>query len=406
MFELAIVACAAGILLVRIGLALYTCGLVRAKNAGGALLRHVADLCLAALVFWLVGMAILDPVPRFETQKPLIRWSNLMGLGAHEWRHMARAVFVMLTTTLLASGIVVGALSERTRFWPSLAPGMLLAGIVTPLLARWAQGGWLWQHFHFHDLAGASYVHVAAGATAAIGAIVVGPRGGKYNRDGSSNVIPGHNLPLAGSGALLMLVGWFAYLASFSTYQASIVATNALLAAAAAGAASLAVAQIRYGKPDIYLTLTGVLGGLVSITAGADALNTPAAVLTGAIAGVLISLLLLQLDLVWKVDDPTGAVAIHGVGGIWGLLATGLFGEWEGSGGWFRRVGAQCVGLLVAAAVAAIAAALLLIILKKCTALRSLEEHEFDGLDLAEHDIGSYPDFQQTMIKSYHLREA
>ena len=116
--------------------------------------------------------------------------------------------------------------------------------------------------------------------------------------------------------------------------------------------------------------------------------------------------LLLQLDLVWKVDDPTGAVAIHGVGGAWGLLATGLLGSWENSGGWLRRVGAQCLGLLIAAAVAAIAAALLFIILKRCVALRSLEEHEFDGLDLAEHDIGSYPDFQQTMIKSYHLREA
>jgi Amt family ammonium transporter len=406
MMELAIVACAAGILLVRIGLALYTCGLVRAKNAGGALLRHVADVCLAALAFWLVGMAILNPVPRFDAQTPIIRWSYFMGMGAHEWRHLARVVFVMLTTTLLASGIVVGALSERTRFWPSLAPGMLIAGVVTPLLARWAQGGWLWQYVAFHDFAGASYVHVAAGATAAIGAVLVGPRGGKYNRDGSSNVIPGHNLPLAGSGTLLMFVGWFMYLASFSPYQASIVATNALLAAAAAGAASLAVAQIRYGKPDIYLTLTGVLGGLVSISAGADALNTPAAVLTGAVSGALISLLLLQLDLVWKLDDPTGAVAIHGVGGAWGLVATGLFGAWEGSGGWLRRVGAQCLGLVIAVAVAAVAAALLLVILKKCVAVRSLEEQEFDGLDLAEHDIGSYPDFQQTMIKSYHLREA
>jgi Amt family ammonium transporter len=259
----------------------------------------------------------------------------------------------------------------------------------------------------FHDFAGASFVHVAAGATAALGALFVGPRGGKYNRDGSSNVIPGHNLPLAGAGALLVLVGWFGYLLAFVGPRVftSVVAMNALLSAAAAGLASLLVAQVRFGKPDVYLALTGVMGGLVSITAGADSMNSPAAVLTGMIGGVLISWLLLRIDLVWKIDDPSGALAVHGAGGAWALLAAGLFGSTRGFGR-ARLIGFQLLGIVATAALVVLVMGLLLFLLKRIVRLRSRDADEFEGLDLAEHDIGSYPDFQQTMIKSYHLREA
>jgi Amt family ammonium transporter len=250
---------------------------------------------------------------------------------------------------------------------------------------------------------------MTAGLCATVGAIVVGARNGKYNRDGSSNVIPGHSLPLACGGVLLIFVAWFPYLLGFaagSEKSSGLIALNVLLAVAAAGAASLAVAHFRYGKPDIYLTFSGVLGGLVAVTAGADVMTNLSAVLTGAVAGVIIPVLMLEADLIWRIDDPTGALVIHGVGGAWGILAAGFFGSTSGGPSRPKLIGAQLIGLGVVAAVTLVVSAVVFIALKKSVNLRAREEDEFDGLDLAEHDIGSYPDFQQTTIKSYHLREA
>ncbi len=403
--EIWIVACAVGALLVRMGLALYTCGLVRAKNAGAAVLRHMADLCLATLAFWAVGMAVLNP-----TGEPSwIALNHLFGLRGIDAIVLAPHLLMILTAILIASGVVVGALSERSRFWPSLASSLLLGGILVPLLARWCRhGGWLGK-MHFHDLAGASFIHVAAGCCAATGATVLGARNGKYNRDGSSNVIPGHSLPLASAGVMLILVGWFPYLLGFGSNAGGFlgsIALNALLTAAAAGLASLAVSHVRYGKPDIYLTLSGIMGGLVAATAGADVMTNLSAVATGAIAGILIPVLMLQMDLVWRIDDPTGALVIHGVGGAWGILATGLMGSSGYVMGRLQFIGRQLIGLGVVAGLTIAISAGMFLALRNMANLRAREEDEFDGLDLAEHDIGSYPDFQQTTIKSYHLREA
>ena len=332
-----IVACAAGTLLARVGLAFYTCGSVRAKNAGGSLLRHVADLCLAALAFWAVGIALLGPGDSAAPFQPKF----LLGLRGGT-TGAAPSVLLMLTAVLLATGIVVGCLSERTRFWPSLVPSLALAGILVPSLARCcAAGHWLGR-LGFHDFAGASFVHMAAGIFAGVGAVAVGPRQGKYNRDGSSNVIPGHSLPLTCGGVLLVFIAWFPYVLGFGAMagaDAGVVAMNTLLAVAAAGAASLGMAHVRYRKPDIYLTFGGVLGGLVAASAGADVMSQLAAVATGAVAGVLVPLLLMEEDLVWRIDDPTGALVIHGVGGstgnatVAGGAGADLFGFFSGSGG-------------------------------------------------------------------------
>ncbi len=399
------VACAAGALLARAGLALYTCGLVRAKNAGGALLRHVGDFCLTALTFWAVGIAILDP----GGNASVLNWHALFGLRGDDAALFGGHVFLMLCVTLLASGIVVGSLSERSRFWPSFAPSVLLGGVLVPLFARWAgASGWLGR-MGFHDGAGASYVHVAAGTCAAAGAIIVGGRTGKYNRDGSSNVIPGHSLPLAGGGAALIVVAWLPYVLAFSgasMLTAGMIGMNVVLAAASGGMAALIVGQLRYGKPDITLTLTGVLGALVAITAGADVMSNLFAAITGAVAGVVVPWFVLQIDLVWKADDPTGAVATHAVGGAWGLIATGLFGPAASWSEKLKSLGTQTLGLLVVALLAGGLSVVVFVAMSRLVRLRAREADEFDGLDLAEHDIGSYPDFQQTTIKSYHLREA
>ena len=403
--EIWIVACAAAALLARVGLAFYACGLARAKNSGGTLLRHAADLCVASLAFWAFGIAILNP----GGERGTARAEFLFGLRGTLATSLAPHIFLILAATLIASGAVVGTLTERTRFWPSLAASVLLGGFLVPLLANWCgANGWLGAR-HFHDLAGASFIHLNAGLCAAVGAIVVGARDGKYNRDGSTNVIPGHSLPLACGGAMLILVAWFPYLLGFGVTtgaSAGLIAMNALLAVAAAGAASLAVAHLRYGKPDIDLTFSAVLGGLVAISAGADVMTNLAAVITGLVAGILIPVLMAQVDLVWRVDDPTATGVIHGVGAIWGLIAVGLFGSLDKATGRVEFLQAQFLGLGAVAGVVLAASLIVFLLLKKMVGIRVREEDEFDGLDLAEHDIGSYPDFQQTTIKSYHLREA
>jgi Amt family ammonium transporter len=243
---------------------------------------------------------------------------------------------------------------------------------------------------------------------------MVGPRGGKYNRDGSANAIPGHNIPLVGIGAMAMLVGWVPYVIGaalmHSPYVQSgdrfgTVAMNVLLAGAAGGIVSLAYGQVRYGKPEVILTLGGMLGGLVAISAGAAIVGSIAAVVIGAVAGLLVSAATLVLDVRWHVDDPSGGIAIHGVGGLWGTLAVGVFAP----GTWTDRLellAVQALGAAMVALLSAIVAIVAFAIMKMVVDLRSKEADEFDGLDLAEHDINAYPDFQQTMIKSYHLREA
>lgn len=411
--EIWIVACAVGTLLARIGLALYTCGLVRAKNAGGSLVRHFADICVSSLAFWAVGIAVFNP----KGEASWIAAGFLFGPHGMD-AEIAPYLLMRFTAVLLATGVVVGALSERSRFWPSLAPAVLMGAVVVPLLARWCGPyGWLGK-MYFHDFAGASFIHVAAGFCAGTGAIIVRARNGKYNRDGSSNVIPGHSLPWASAGVMLILVGWFPYLLGFAFGTGSflgmfgtgsflgMIALNALLATAAAGLASLAVSHFRFGKPDIYLTLSGIMGGLVAATAGADVMTNLSAVATGVIAGVIIPVLMLQMDQVWRIDDPTGALVIHGVGGVWGILATGLLGSIGPSMGRLKFIGIQLTGLAVAVGLSVALSTLLFLVLRNIASLRVREEDEFDGLDLAEHDIGAYPDFQQTTIKSYHLREA
>jgi Amt family ammonium transporter len=318
-------------------------------------------------------------------------------------------VFFHFAIVLVATGGVVGTLAERSKFLPGLAASALLAAVVVPVAIRWVWGGWL-ARLGMIDVAGASAVHLSAGVCAAVGALLVGPRNGKYNRDGSANMIPGHNLPLAAGGVLLMLAAWVPYVIGCdavggTSARSPAGAVNVLLAGAGAGAASMLFARFRYGKPDVVLTLTAVLGGLVSISAAGGTIGSGSAVLVGAVAGIAVPMAAVALDLGAHLDDPTAGVAIHCVGGLWGTLAAGLFAH---AGGFDRLklVGVQALGALAIAALAAILSLALFAVLRATAGLRLREADEYDGLDLAEHDIGAYPDFQQTTIKSYHLREA
>jgi Amt family ammonium transporter len=385
---------ACGALLVRVGWGWYAAGASRAKNAASTTLRNLADLSVAVLVFWAIGMAILN------------RSAGLLFAAKY---HPGPAQFVQMVLVLIATAPAGGAALERCRFLPALASPVLLGGIIVPLAGLWTwQNGWL-QRLGFFDAAGASVIHVAGGAGALAAALIVGPRSGKYNRDGSSNFIPGHSIPMMMVGVVLMLAGWIPYvLAATSIHfrMSDHAAMNVLLSAAAGTITALLISNARYGKPDVLLTCAGLLGGLVAISGGGGAVPTIAAVAIGAIAGVIVPTLTVLIDLVWKIDDPAGGVAIHLVGGAWGTLAVGLFVPSSGFGAILKQLAVQSLGLAVIAALSIALTLGVFAAIRAVVDLRLSEGAEYDGADLAEHDLNAYPDFQQTMIKSYHLREA
>ncbi|MEO6435405.1 MAG: hypothetical protein ABIP55_06540 [Tepidisphaeraceae bacterium] len=389
---LLILACAA--LLVRTGLAWASAGLSRAKFAASAVVRSAADLAVAVLAFWAVGSAIQNR-----------QWGQLFDAN----NAAGATQFLQLILVLIATAPVAGAIGERCRFLPALLAPAVLGGLIVPLCARWAwNGGWL-QRIGFFDVAGASVLHVTGGLFAAAGAICVGPRNGKYNRDGSSNMIPGHSVPMASVGVMLMLVGWIPYVLAASAMNATAgpkTAMNVLLAASSGTIVAILISRARYGKVDIMLTYGGLLGGLVAISASGGVVHSISAVIIGAVAGLLVPTATVIIDLVWKIDDPAGGVAIHAVGGAWGTIAVGVFAPAAGIGDRIRHLGVQSIGLVLMGAVALAASLALFAALKKTVGLRLNDNAEYDGADLAEHDLNAYPDFQQTMIKSYHLREA
>jgi Amt family ammonium transporter len=380
-------------LLVRVGMAWYATGLSRSKNAAGAVLRNVLDFCLATLAFWAFGAAIM---------------SADVGLYFDHAAHLNFRVFIHLVLVLFASAIAVGAGGERSKLLPMGAVSFVMASIVVPLAGYFAWTGFL-ARMDYIDEAGASVVHLAAGMGALAVAILVGPRSGKYNRDGSSNMIPGHNLPIASVGVILMLVAWGPYVMGAGALHSGAgvyAAFNVLLAAAAGGLAALLSSVVRYGKPDVALIYSGLLGALVAVTGAANLMPTGAAVMIGLVAGVIVPWALVQIDLRLKVDDPAGAVAIHGIGGLIGTLAVAFVAPMTTVGQRVRQLGVQAMGVVLIAVIALVSIGAVLLVLKKAVGIRAKEADEFDGLDLAEHDLNAYPDFQQTTIKSYHLREA
>jgi Amt family ammonium transporter len=380
-------------LVMRLGTALYLSGMCRAKNAGGAMFRIVADLLVTIIAVWAVGDAL------FSGDKGL-----LFG-----WSRTDPALAMIIAVTLIATGIIVGAASERSRFLPMMLVAAVTAAVVVPLGWRWAWG-WMSRDMGFIDIGGASFTHCAGAVIGLVAIKFVGPRLGKYNHDGSSNVVPGHNIPLAAAGVLIAAIGFFPYILGCAAMRgdtsASRIVADALCAAAAGGLAGMLLGWFRFSPGDTYLTYCGFLGGLVAVSGCAGRIDTLAAVAIGAVAGVIVPVMSIKLELQFKMDDPSAKVAIHGVGGALGTLAAGLSLTGHGFLGRIEQVGHQLLGLLVITALAAAIGTVTFFILTRVTVLHLREADEFDGVDLSEHDLNSYPDFQQTMIKSYHLRES
>jgi len=400
MSDTTMVALLAAAMLLRLGQGLYGAGVVRSKNAAAEVMRAICDLAIAALAFWAIGGAIL-----MQQHNGLfaIDLQQLVGRGHED--HL----LLYLVLILLGTGAFSAAVAERARFVVTCAASLLLAGVIMAIAGKWVwNGGWL-ADMGFVDRAGATVLHVSVGAAALVAAMLVGPRAGKYNRDRSANFIPGHSLVLKQIGVIMMLIGFVPYVTAATWrhigHSASDTAMNVLLAAAAGAAVSLLIGRARYGKPDILLTCSGLIGGAVAMTAGAGTVSSLSAVIIGGVAGALVPAAVIFIDLRLRIDDAGSIAAMHGVGGAWGALAAAIFAPLPWSER-FQLIGVQLLGVITIGVMSLIIIGGAMALLRATIGIRATEADEFDGLDLAEHDVNAYPDFQQTTIKSYHLREA
>ena len=313
---------------------------------------------------------------------------------------MFQAVFAATAAT-----IVSGAMAERTQFKSYLLYSVFISGLIYPVVGHWIWGsGWL-SSKGFIDFAGSTVVHSVGGWASLAGAIVLGARIGKYNKDGSSNVIAGHNLPLATLGVFILWFGWFGFnpgsTTSGTNLSIAVIAVTTNLSAAAGSIVAMIVVWIKYKKPDISMSLNGALAGLVAVTAPCANISALSAIIIGAIAGVLVVFSVEFIDKVLRVDDPVGAVSVHGVCGTWGTLAVGLFAQESYGGvnglffgGGFNLLKVQAIGV-VSVFIWVFGLALLLFWgIKKIVGLRVTKEEELKGLDIEEHGMEAYSGFQ------------
>ena len=368
---------AAFVFFMQAGFAMVETGFTRAKNAGNIIMKNLMDFCIGTIVFIFLGFGLLlgedalgglvgVPTLGIFTDYANFDWSNFV---------------FNLVFCATAATIVSGAMAERTKFLSYCIYSAMISAVVYPIEAHWIWGGGWLSQLGFHDFAGSTAVHMVGGLCALAGAKMVGPRIGKYTKEGKPVAIPGHNLPLGALGVFILWFCWFGFncgSTTAATYNLGDIAMTTNLAAAAATLVTLIVTWVRYGKPDISMTMNGALAGLVAITASCDVVNDYEALFIGAVAGVVVVFAVEFFDKVVKIDDPVGAISVHGVCGALGTLFTGIFGE----GCSFIT---QMIGFVAVAAYTLILAFILFFVLKKTIGLRVTEKEEIDGLDMHEH---------------------
>jgi len=382
------------------GFAMVEAGFTRAKNAGNIIMKNLMDFSLGTIVYWLIGFGIM-----FAGSGALIGGLDFFIRGNYDTT-FPTYTFVIFQTVFCATAatIVSGAMAERTKFVSYIIYSIVISALIYPISGHWIWGGgWLAQ-LGFHDFAGSTAVHMVGGVAALVGAKILGPRIGKYGKDGKANAIPGHNLTIGALGVFILWFAWFGFNGGSTTSMTGddtlitvgsvFVTTN--LSAATASAAVMIITWIRYKKPDVSMTLNGALAGLVGITAGADAVNPFGAFWIGLISGVVVVFAVEFIDKVLKIDDPVGAASVHGVCGAVGTLCVGLFAVDGGLfyGGGAHLLGVQAIGVVSVIAWVGVTMTILFIIIKKTIGLRVSEEEELIGLDSCEHGLtSSYADF-------------
>jgi ammonium transporter, Amt family len=426
------------VMFMQAGFALAETGFTQAKNAGHTMAMNFMVYAVGMLGYWICGFAIqmggvggvasLGGGTVLNGEFAINLFGKEFGLFGTKGFFLSGMTYdavvfsiflfqmVFMDTT---ATIPTGSMAERWTFKSFVVYGFFIAGIVYPLYANWVWGGgWLSQlgknfalgHGHV-DFAGSSVVHMTGGVAALAGAIVLGPRLGKFRADGTPNALPGHHIPMALTGCFILAFGWFGFNAGSSLaggdLRIGVVAVNTMLASAAAAFSSMAYMWIRYGKPDISMIANGFLAGLVAITAPCAFVNSVSAVIIGAIAGIILCISVFFVERVLKVDDPVGAVSVHGVNGAWGILALGLFADGTYGDnlngvtgtvkGLFYGDASQLIAQLIGIAANIVFVYIVMYaffkILDKVIPLRVSEEMELAGLDQSEVAVNAYPDF-------------
>ena len=386
------------------GFATVEAGFTRAKNAVNILMKNLLDFSMGSIAFFLVGFGLM-----FGASKGLVGGSLFALAGIDPAGNDWAFTFLLFQTVFAATAatIVSGAMAERTKFRSYLVYSVFICALIYPIFGKWAWGslllgdggqGWL-ERLGFCDFAGSTVVHSIGGWLALSGAIVLGPRLGKYNGERKAKAIPGHNIPLAALGVFILWFGWFGFNAgSTTTGDGSIgrIAVTTNLGAVAGVLGALASSWFVFGKADASMTLNGALAGLVAITAPCATVSPVGALIIGLIAGVLVVLSVVLFDKVFRVDDPVGAVSVHGVCGLWGTLSCGLFnldgGLLYGGGGGQLLV--QLLGAGTAFGWAFGLGLVLFLAIRATLGLRVSPEEELRGLDIGEHGMEAYCGFQ------------
>ena len=394
------------------GFAMVESGFTRAKNAVNILMKNLLDFSMGSVAYWAIGFAIM-----FGTGSAFMGWSGWFvpadstAFAALEWSSVPThaAWLFQLVFAATAATIVSGAMAERTQFKSYLIYSIFITGIIYPVVGHWIwgggllDGGWI-ESLDVSDFAGSTVVHSTGGWLALTGAIVLGPRIGKYDGDGNPRPIAGHNLPLAALGVFILWLGWFGFnpgsQMGADALDISKIAVTTNLAAAAGAITAMITAWISLGKPDAGMSLNGALAGLVTITAGCATVSPESAAIMGGLGGIVVVLSVLLFEKL-RIDDPVGAISVHGTCGALGTILLGFFDSSDGvfAGGGLGLLWSQIVGVVVVLVWCLVTGFILFYGIKAATGLRVTEEEEQAGLDYEEHGASAYPDFNVSAIR-------
>ncbi len=390
------------------GFAMVETGFTRAKNAGNIIMKNLMDFSIGTPIFWLLGFGLM-----FGSGKLIGSYSgiaspeNYTGVSPEGVPFWAFLIFQTVFCATAAT-IVSGAMAERTKFSSYLIYSAVISAVVYPVEAHWIWGGGWLSDMGFHDFAGSTAVHMTGGIAALIGAKILGPRIGKYGKNGEARAIPGHSLTLGALGCFILWFCWFGFnggstasMTGEAIENASKIFVTTNISATVATTVTMAFTWIKYGKPDVSMTLNGSLAGLVAVTAGCDTVTPVGAAIIGIIAGIAIVIGVEFVDQKLKIDDPVGAVGVHCVNGFLGTILVGLLSDGSGTdtaglfyGGGAELLGKQVIGAFSVAAWTAVIMTITFTVIKKTVGLRASAEEEILGLDTTEHGLeSSYADF-------------
>ena len=410
---------AALVFFMQAGFAMVETGFTRAKNAGNIIMKNLMDFCIGTVVFMLLGFGLmmgedalfgLIGIPNVDL---FAKFADFIKEPAEGFTGASTFVFNLVFCATAAT-IVSGSMAERTKFSSYCTYSAIISLVIYPIEAHWIWGGGWLASIGFHDYAGSTAIHMVGGISALIGAILLGPRIGKYvrNKEGKVtkvNAIPGHSIPLGALGAFILWFGWYGFngAAATSTSELATIFLNTTIAPAVATVTTMIFTWIKNGKPDVSMCINACLAGLVGITAGCAAMDAIGSTVVGIVSGLLVVIVVEGLDLKLHIDDPVGAVGVHMANGIWGTIAVGLLANPNApaglnglfyTGNWYQ-LGVQCLGVVAVAAYTVVLMTICFLIMKKTIGLRVSKNEELKGLDSTEHGLPSaYADFAPSTV--------